>query len=77
MATIRQYLWVFHKKHGDPRGIAINRKSVGIIYINGHPYIYRADLVYHGETPSLEQQLEDYERKYHKPGRRIIVVRRK
>lgn len=82
MATAKQHLRVFHKRHGrqsnsQPKGVAINRKSVGIIYINGHPYIYRADLVYHGVTPTLEQQMEDYERKYHRPGRRIIVVRRR
>lgn len=40
-------------------------------------FTFHPDLVYHNQDVTIEQMYEDYEKKEHKPGRRIIVVRRK
>lgn len=78
MARIKQALRILRRKDGrKPKYLAVSRKSIGIIYINGRPYIYNADLVYHDQPVTIEQAVEDYEKKTHQNRRRVIVIRRK
>lgn len=54
------------------KGVAINRNSIGTIWINGVPHTYNADLVYKNEV-TVDQVIEDSKPKKKK----IILVKRK
>ena len=63
------------KNQKKAKGIWIDRKSIGTIWVSGIPYTYNADLVYNEYAP-IEKIVEDYEKLF-KPKKRIIVIRRK
>lgn len=82
MPYIRQSLTVWsatnakRKVKGDL--IFISRMSKGTIWINGKPFTYNADLVYHGKealNKTAEDIIEDYEKKRRK--KRVIIIKRK
>lgn len=58
-------------KNRKTRGIAINKKSIGTIWVNGAPLTYNADLVYSNQV-TTQQIVEDSE-----PKKKIILIRRK
>ena len=55
-------------------GIAINKKSIGTIWVNGIPHTYNANLVYSNKV-TTEQIVEDDQK--NKTKKRIILIRRK
>lgn len=59
------------KKPRKARGVAINKKSIGTILINGTLLTYNADLIYSNKV-TTEQIVEDSE-----PKKKIILIRRK
>ena len=58
-------------KHRKTKGVAINRNSIGTIWINGVPYTYNANLVYANKV-TVDQIVEDSQ-----PKRKIIIIKRK
>lgn len=62
---------VIPKKPRRARGVAINRNSIGTIWINGVPYTYNANLVYANKV-TVDQIVEDSQ-----PKRKIIIIKRK
>lgn len=81
MPRLRQELqvWSFtNKKKTLPEFLFIDRKSIGTIWVNGKPFTYNAELVYHGEealNKTAEDIIEDYEKKRRK--KRVIIIKRK
>lgn len=53
------------------KGVAINRNSIGTVWINGVPYTYNANLVYANKV-TVDQIVEDSQ-----PKRKIIIIKRK
>lgn len=74
MARARQILIIGSPKGRKTRGIAINKKSIGTIWVNGIPYTYNANLVYSNKV-TTEQIVEDDQK--NKTKKRIILIRRK
>ena len=66
---------IIPKNPRKSKGIAINKNSIGVMWIGGVPYVYNSDLVYNEYAP-IEKIVEDYEKLF-KPKKRIIVIRRK
>lgn len=72
MSRVRQSLRIISKKDSKPKGIWINRSSIGTMWVNDVPYTYNADLVYKNEV-TVDQVIEDSQPKKKK----IILVKRK
>ena len=41
----KQVIRIIRPKHHKPKGIAINKHSIGTVWINGVPQVYNADKV--------------------------------
>lgn len=74
MARARQILIIGSPKGRKTRGIAISKKSIGTIWVNGIPHTYNANLVYSNKV-TTEQIVEDDQK--NKTKKRIILIRRK
>lgn len=59
------------KRPRQARGIAISRRSIGTVWINGIPYTYNPELIYKTQI-TTDQIIEDSQ-----PKKRIIIIRRK
>lgn len=55
-----------------PKGLFIDRKSVGTVWINGVPHTYNANLVY-DHPVTVDQIIEDSQPRKKK----VILIRRK
>lgn len=71
MARARQILIIGSPRGRKTKGIAINKKSIGTIVVNGTPMTYNADLVYSNQV-TTQQIVEDSE-----PKKKIILIKRK
>lgn len=71
MARARQVLIIGSPRNKKTKGVAINRNSIGTIWVNGVPYTYNANLVYSNQV-TVEQIVEDSQ-----PKRKIIIIKRK
>lgn len=67
----RQILIIGSPKGLKTSGIAINKKSIGTIWVNGIPHTYNANLVYNNPV-MVDEIVEDSE-----PKKKIIFIRRK
>lgn len=78
MAVAAQRLKIvsFHGQGKKAKGVLIDKRSIGTATINGKTYTYNADLVYH-EYKSVEEVVEDAEKKKPTNKTRTIVIRRK
>lgn len=57
----------------------IDKRSIGTIWVNGVPFTYNADLVYHGEAAmntTIEDIYDDYEKR-RTSKRRVIVIKKR
>lgn len=72
MARARQILIIGSPRGRKTKGIAINRNSVGTIWIDGVPHTYNADLVYQNKV-TVDEVIEDSKPKKKK----VIIIRRK
>ena len=61
-----------HPKNRKTKGMAINRRSVGTVWINGVPHTYNANLVY-DHPVTVDQIVEDSQPRK----RKVILIRRK
>lgn len=68
----KQIIILGRPKNRQTKGMAINRKSIGTVWINGVPYTYNPNLVYNNPV-TVEQIIEDSQPKK----RKVIVIRRK
>lgn len=71
MARARQELKIISNKYSKPKGIWINRHSIGTIWINGIPHTYNPQLVYRNEV-DVDKIVEDSQ-----PKKKIILIKRK
>lgn len=58
-------------RHRKTKGVAINKNSIGTVWINGKPYTYNSDLVYSNPV-TVEQIVED-----NQPKQKIIIIKRR
>lgn len=67
-----QRIWIITpKKPRKPKGVAISKKSIGTIWINGVPHTYNSDLVYNNPV-TIDKIVKDSQ-----PKPRVIIIRRK
>lgn len=67
-----QRIWIITpKKPRKPKGVAISKKSIGTIWINGVPHTYNPQLVYHNEV-DVDKLIDDSQ-----PKKKIILIKRK
>ena len=58
-------------KNNKSKGVWINKKSIGTIWVNGIPHTYNADLVYNNPV-TIDEIVKDSQ-----PKPRVIIIRRK
>lgn len=71
MARARQILIIGSPRGQKTKGIAINKKSIGTVWINGIPHTYNSDLVYNNPV-TIDKIVKDSQ-----PKPRVIIIRRK
>lgn len=71
MARIKQVLVIGSPRNRKPKGIAINKNSIGTVWINGVPHTYNANLVYNNQV-TVDQIVEDSQ-----PKQKIIIIKRR
>lgn len=77
MASAGQGLRVFRPKDRDknkPKGVWIDRRSIGTMYVNGVPYTFNPELVANSYL-EMEEKIEEYYRRRSK--KKVIYIRRK
>ncbi len=80
MATVRQKLVIWSARNPKgPKGLFINRMSIGTIWVNGVPFTYNADLVYRNEdalNTTIEDIYDNYEKRCTSKRRTIVIKKR-
>lgn len=67
----KQIIILGSPKNNKSKGVWINKKSIGTIWVNGIPHTYNANLVYNNPV-MVDEIVEDSE-----PKKKIIFIRRK
>lgn len=58
-------------RHRKTKGVAINKNSIGTVWINGVPHTYNANLVYNNPV-TVDKIVEDSQ-----PKQKIIIIKRR
>ena len=72
-----QILKIWRAKDRDknkPKGIWINKRGIGTMYVNGVPYTFNPELVANSYL-EMEEKIEEYYRRRSK--KKVIYIRRK